>query len=207
MIILPEKESEPNFPAFTVSHVGLFCPIPQESCPDAQLTLWCPRLKWLGVRLFASNPQIYDTWVEFRCLYDPQTQIAVDSYWNFAIYTCLLDVQPSFSQFTMSDQSLFMSCLNSQVVGEAGLGSSSRGYGSRNAVLGKEGTKKDGGTRPHVAGRGKCGLSDLHTELEVWMRYNLMPRYSSSSPVGASERCILLFGGDTSPRRRSGLSN
>lgn len=93
-----------------------------------------------------------------------KTQIAVDR-----TETCLLDVQQSFSQFTVPDQSLFVSCTNPQVVGEAGLAALSRGYGSKSAALGKEGTKKDGGTRPHVAGRGKGGLSDLHTELELFL--------------------------------------
>lgn len=60
----------------------------------------------------------------------------------------------------MLDQSFFVSCPNPQVVRETGLGASV-------VATAVEGTKKDGGNRPHVAGREKYGLSGLHTELEV----------------------------------------
>lgn len=52
--------------------------------------------------------------------------------------------------------------------------------------------KKDGGIRPCVAGRGKSGLSALHTDLKVRMRYNSVPQCSSSSPLGARESHTLV---------------
>lgn len=69
----------------------------------------------------------------------------------------------------MLDQSFFVSCPNPQVVREAGLGASV-------VATAAEGTKKDGGTRPHVAGRGKYGSS-----------HRTRGKYSSLSPVGGRE--------------------